>query len=167
MGWACRPEQAGQGKKEEWQVTLAEQGGWAQSWLQGSGSTPSLALLVRKFLLLCPSPHPSRSTQGPWVPPETRGPDAQLNAAGVWRKDKDKPSLRTRQGRAGQGSAQEKGGEGEDRIPRSWPPAEAWKVEKLGTPAFFGGPVGATAQPCVAVWTHHVTRTLCFVMMLG
>ena len=25
VGWACRPEQAGQGKKEEWQVTLAEQ----------------------------------------------------------------------------------------------------------------------------------------------
>ena len=24
VGWACRPEQAGQGKKEEWQVTLAE-----------------------------------------------------------------------------------------------------------------------------------------------
>ena len=48
------------------------------------------------------------------MPPETRGPDAQLNAAGVWRKDKDKPSLRTRQGRAGQGSAQEKDGEGED-----------------------------------------------------
>ena len=137
-------------------------GEWAQSWLQGSGSTSSLALLMSLFLLPCSSPLPSSSTRCPWSQgcflqplkqgcltpnPMQQGYGGRTGTSPVWGQDREE---------LGRGLPRKRVGRERTAVPEAGPQL------RPGTPAFLGGGAGLEAQSNLLLpsQTYRITRTL-------